>query len=153
MVRRQAPVPPAPDGLSPPASSPAVRDRMSRQRSRDTAPELALRRELWSRGLRYRVQHRAACLPRRTIDVAFPRDRVAVFVDGCFWHGCPAHSRPTKSNSGWWAEKIRANGERDADTVARLEADGWTVVRAWEHEDPVAVADGVLSVLIRIRVG
>lgn len=120
---------------------------MSRQARRDTGPELALRRELHSRGLRYRVQHRVPGLSRRTVDVAFTRQRVAVFVDGCFWHGCPVHSRATKSNSGWWAAKIAGNRARDADTDRRLVEAGWTVVRAWEHDDPAGVADGVVGLL------
>lgn len=133
--------------MTPPASSPAVLERMRRQRRRDTGPELALRRELHSRGLRYRVEYRPVGLSRRSVDVAFPRARVAVFVDGCFWHGCPEHSRATKSNTGWWASKIAGNRGRDADTDARLVEGGWAVVRVWEHDDPVAAADLVEGVV------
>lgn len=131
----------------PEASSPAVAARMSAQPRRDTAPEMAIRKALHSRGLRYRVQYRPSCLSRRTVDIAFTGRRVAVFVDGCFWHGCPVHHRPPRSNTAWWESKILGNRSRDADTDRLLSDDGWTVVRAWEHEDPVAVADRIESLL------
>lgn len=128
-------------------SSPAVSARMSRQPRRDTGPELALRRLLHSSGLRYRVEYRPACLSRRTLDVAFTRQKVAVFVDGCFWHGCPTHHRTPRSNSAWWAAKIDGNRARDADTDRRLVEAGWSVVRVWEHDDPVEVVGLVRSAL------
>lgn len=133
---------------APPASSPAVRSRMRRQPSRDTGPERRLRAELVLLGLRYRVQR--AVLPRRTADVAFPGARVAVFVDGCFWHGCPVHHRPPRSNAGWWSAKVAANRARDADTDRRLAAAGWAVVRVRECEDPAVAAAQVAS-LVRSR--
>jgi DNA mismatch endonuclease, patch repair protein len=125
----------------------ATRNRMSAQRRRDTAPELALRRELHRRGRRYRVD--LAPLPgiRRRADLVFPGARVAVFVDGCFWHSCPAHATSPKNNADWWAAKLAGNVARDRDTDARLTAAGWTVVRIWEHEDPVAAADAVEAAL------
>jgi DNA mismatch endonuclease (patch repair protein) len=105
---------------------------------------MALRRLLHAAGLRYRVEHRVPGLPRRTVDIALPGRRLAVFVDGCFWHGCPDHSRPPRSNTDWWVAKLAANRERDRSTTAHLEAAGWTVLRIWEHEDPRAAADRVL---------
>ncbi len=116
---------------------------MSRQRRRDTAPEIALRRDLHARGLRYRVAWPIPGLPRRTVDVAFTRARLAVFVDGCFWHGCPEHATYPSANGAWWAAKLAANEERDRTTTEHLEDAGWTVVRVWEHEDPDRVASRI----------
>ena len=125
------------------AATPAVAARMSRQRRRDTAPELLLRRELHRRGLRFRVDHPLPGLPRRRADLLFPRARVAVFVDGCFWHACPVHRTSPVSNAAWWAEKLRRNVNRDRATDAHLRGLGWTVLRFWEHEDMAVVADVV----------
>ena len=122
---------------------------MSRQARRDTAPELALRRQLHSGGLRYRVEYPVPGLPRRTVDIAFPSRRLAVFVDGCFWHGCPDHSRPPRSNTDWWIAKLAANIARDRATTVHLEAAGWTVLRIWEHEDPARAVGSVRRVLHR----
>jgi DNA mismatch endonuclease (patch repair protein) len=113
---------------------------MSSQRRSDTAPELLLRRELHRRGLRFRVGVKVPGSPRRTIDIAFPKRQVAVFVDGCFWHRCPEHAVPAKNNSTWWAAKLAANVERDEQTTTLLVDQGWRVLRVWEHEDPTAVA-------------
>lgn len=113
----------------PGASSPAVSARMSSARRRDTTPELALRRELHSRGLRYRVTYPVPGQRRRTIDVAFTKVRLAVFVDGCFWHGCPDHGTQPRSNSAWWQQKPTANAARDRDTDRLLAEAGWTVLR------------------------
>ena len=104
--------------------------------------EKSLRSALHKRGLRFRV-HRTVTGTRRTIDVAFPRARVAVFVDGCFWHGCPLHGTFPQNNAAWWREKIAANQERDADTVRRLSAIDWEVLRFWEHEDTESVAETI----------
>jgi DNA mismatch endonuclease (patch repair protein) len=120
-------------------SSIGVSARMARQARTDTAPEIALRRVLHRAGLRYRVGWPVPGLRRRTIDVAFPRARVAVFVDGCFWHCCPQHATQPAANAGWWAGKLAANVARDAATTAHLEELGWRVVRIWEH-DPTEVA-------------
>jgi len=110
---------------------------MSRVARRDTGPELALRRALHRSGLRYYVHRRPVpTLPRRA-DVVFPTQRVAVFVDGCFWHGCPEHGRREHRTNGWyWPDKIESNRARDRDTDARLLAAGWEPIRVWEHEDP-----------------
>ena len=113
---------------------------MSNARRKDTAPELALRRELHALGLRYRVTYPIPGQRRRTIDVAFTRARVAVFVDGCFWHACPEHGNQPRSNSGWWLEKLAAIRARDEDTNEALQTLGWVVLRFWEHEDPRTVA-------------
>ncbi|WP_062994689.1 very short patch repair endonuclease [Nocardia mikamii] len=121
--------------------------RMARQRRTGTAPETALRTELHRRGLRYFVDR--APLPglRRRADLVFPRRKVAVYVDGCFWHRCPLHATYPKNNAQWWAEKLAGNVARDRDTDARLAAAGWLVVRVWEHENSVAAADRVQSAL------
>lgn len=116
---------------------------MQRQGRRDTAPELALRRELWRRGLRYRVDVAPLAGMRRRADIVFTRARVAVFVDGCYWHGCPLHASTPKANREWWVAKLAANVARDRDTEARLSALGWHVVRVWEHEVAADAADRV----------
>lgn len=120
------------------ASSEAVRAVMRANRGRDTRPELALRSAAHSLGLRYRVSTRPLPTLRRTADLVFPRPKVAVFLDGCFWHGCPEHHRPAQKNSDFWMTKIEGNKARDADTDSRLREAGWQVIRIWEHEDPVA---------------
>jgi DNA mismatch endonuclease (patch repair protein) len=119
---------------------------------RDTTIELAVRRELHRRGLRYRIDYRAPGASRRTIDIAFTRIRVAVLIDGCFWHSCPLHYRPAKRNAEWWADKMAANRLRDADTNERLTSAGWRVLRFWEHESPEAIANEVASCLAEARV-
>jgi DNA mismatch endonuclease (patch repair protein) len=122
---------------------------MQATRGRDTAPELALRRELHRRGLRYRVDMPVVPGLRRRADIVFTRARVAVFVDGCYWHGCPQHATFAKSNAEFWAAKIAANQARDADTGRRLRQAGWTVVRVWEHDTAEAAADQVQAALRR----
>lgn len=116
---------------------------MSRLARRDTAPEVALRRELHRRGMRFRVQMKVPGNNRRTIDIAFTRAQLAVYVDGCFWHGCPEHHVRPRANSDWWRWKIDRNRTRDADTDRQLEAAGWSVVRVWEHEPHESAADSV----------
>ncbi|MFC6421943.1 very short patch repair endonuclease [Ornithinimicrobium tianjinense] len=119
----------------PGASSPGVSARMSVAARRDTAPEVALRRALHAQGRRFRVVYPVPGNRRRTIDIAFTRAKVAVFVDGCFWHGCPEHGTQPRANSGWWAAKLAANRARDEDTDRLLREAGWRVIRVWEHED------------------
>jgi len=127
----------------PGASSAVVSRRMSTARRRDTAPEVALRRELFAHGLRYRVAFPVPGQRRRTIDIAFTRAKVAVFVDGCFWHGCPEHGTSPRANSAWWSVKLTANRERDRDTDRLLTDLGWAVLRVWEHEPPADAASRV----------
>lgn len=127
--------------------SAVVRRHMVSQRRKDTAPEVALRRVLFADGLRYRVNHKIPGAPRRTMDIAFPGRRVAVFIDGCFWHGCPEHGVAPKHNGEWWAGKLAENRRRDAETTALLESQGWVVLRFWEHEDVLSEATVVESVV------
>lgn len=112
-------------------------EQMSRVRTRNTAPELLLRRALWTRGLRYRVH---PPLPGKP-DFAFPGVHVAVFVDGCFWHGCPVHGSAPKTNAHFWQRKLARNAERDRAVEVELERRGWTVVRVWEHSVESALTD------------
>jgi DNA mismatch endonuclease (patch repair protein) len=121
--------------------------RMSGAARRDTAPELALRRELHRRGRRYRVVVRVPGRNRRTIDIAFTRAKLAVFIDGCFWHGCPVHGTTPTHNSGWWTTKLAANYGRDRDTDEHLAREGWAVLRIWEHVPAVEAADQVEAAL------
>lgn len=127
--------------MRPAPSSEQVSERMAKLARRDTAPELAVRRELHSMGLRYRVCFPVPGMARRSVDIAFPKQRVAIFVDGCFWHGCKQHFVTPKSNTVWWLEKLQANAIRDLDTDAHLATLGWQVIRIWEHE-PVERAVG-----------
>lgn len=118
-------------------------DRMRRQAERNTGPELALRSELHRRGLRYFVHRRPLPELRREADIVFSRARVAVFVDGCFWHGCPTHRTEPKRNAEFWKRKIDKNQERDTDTDVQLTMNGWIPVRIWEHEPPAQAADRI----------
>jgi DNA mismatch endonuclease (patch repair protein) len=120
---------------------------MQANRGRDTKPELAVRRILHARGLRYRVGVRPLPGLNRTADIVFPGRRVCVFVDGCFWHGCEQHYAPPKTNRDFWEKKAASNKARDADTDERLRAAGWTIVRAWEHEPPEEIADRVCALV------
>jgi DNA mismatch endonuclease (patch repair protein) len=122
------------------ASSPDARARMQSNRSRDTKPELALRSAVHALGLRYRVAAKPLVGLRRTADLVFPKARVAVFLDGCFWHGCPEHHTVASANAEFWADKVEGNRTRDRDTDSRLIDAGWVSVRVWEHEDPAEAA-------------
>lgn len=123
---------------------------MEHQARRDTRPELAVRRVVWQLGLRYRVD--LAPMPgRRRADLVFTRAKVAVYIDGCFWHSCPAHATTPKANRDWWTAKLAANVARDRDTDARLAHAGWTVIRVWEHEPPTAVAARIAQVVATRR--
>lgn len=125
------------------ASSAAARKTMQGNRGRDTRAELAVRRLVHARGLRYRVNARPERDLRRTADLLFTRVRVAVFIDGCYWHGCPEHFSMPATNLHYWATKIAQNRRRDVETTALLEERGWTVLRLWEHEAPASAADRI----------
>jgi DNA mismatch endonuclease (patch repair protein) len=115
---------------------------MQGQPQKDTAPELALRRELHRRGLRYRT-HFAVIDQRRKHDIVFRGPRIVVEVRGCFWHGCPIHGTDPKKNADWWATKLDENRRRDADTDRRLMSAGWSLVAVWEHEAAKDAADEI----------
>ncbi|MFH8991612.1 very short patch repair endonuclease [Streptomyces sp. NPDC017940] len=134
------------------ATSKATRAVMQGNRGRDTKPELLLRSLLHRRGLRYRVNARPIADLRRTADILFPTERVAVFVDGCFWHGCPEHHRPSTRNAGFWQDKIDGNRQRDSETTTILSRNGWTVVRVWEHEDVAEACERVACAVAERRV-
>jgi DNA mismatch endonuclease (patch repair protein) len=133
------------------ASSPEARGRMRANRSRDTKPELALRSAVHALGLRYRVSARPLAGLRRTADLVFPGAKVAVFLDGSFWHGCPQHHTIAAANAKFWADKVSGNRARDVDTDARLAEAGWVSVRVWEHEDPAEAALRVREVVAARR--
>lgn len=131
-----------------PSPSDASR-RMAKVRHTGTDAELALRQEIYRIGLRYRVGYEVLKKPRRVADVAFPGRKIAVFVDGCFWHGCPEHATWPKRNAEFWRQKIEANRQRDADTNARLQALGWTALRFWSHESPIEAAKTVARMVAK----
>ncbi len=125
--------------MKPPAADEGVASRMRRQGERDTRPELAVRQALFAQGLRYRKHFPVPSRPRRTIDIAFTGRRLAVFIDGCFWHGCKVHRAVPTTNREWWQAKLNRNRERDLDTGRALAENGWIVLRFWEHEDLTTV--------------
>jgi DNA mismatch endonuclease, patch repair protein len=124
---------------------------MRSNKSRDTKPELALRSAVHARGLRYRVSAKPLAGVRRTADLVFSRAKVAVFLDGCFWHGCPEHHTVASANAKFWADKVDGNRKRDRDTDGRLAEAGWVSVRVWEHEDAAEAARRVEEI-VRARV-
>jgi DNA mismatch endonuclease, patch repair protein len=129
----------------------ARREIMRANRRRDSGPERALRSALHRAGLRFRVDHPIRTPGRRPIrpDVVFTGRHVAVFVDGCFWHGCPIHGTQPATNHVYWTEKIKANRDRDRSTTTALEENGWTVLRFWEHDDPQIATELVLEAIRR----
>ncbi|NDZ78546.1 very short patch repair endonuclease [Streptomyces sp. SID10853] len=133
------------------ASSAARRRNMQAIRSRDTKPEQHIRRLVHARGLRYRVSTRPLPGLRRTADLVFRPTKVAVFIDGCYWHGCPDHYVPPKTNSGYWSAKVLRNIERDRDTDRKLVEAGWLVLRFWEHENSCSCADKISATVIGRR--
>lgn len=135
----------------PRASSEAARRRMTATGQRDTAAEMLVRRALHGMGLRYRVH--LAPLPdlRRKADIVFAAQKVAVMIDGCFWHGCPIHGSQSKTNVSFWQEKIETNQNRDKDTDLKLRQAGWTVVRVWEHEDAIKAAERIARIVRGIQ--
>ncbi|MGW9247724.1 very short patch repair endonuclease [Streptomyces sp. S063] len=138
-----------PDEWTPPegswASSAVRRRNMQAIRSRDTKPERLIRRLVHANGLRYRVAARPLPDLRRTADMVFRPAKVAVFIDGCYWHGCPEHYVSPKTNPGYWSEKVARNVARDRDTDERLSAAGWLVLRFWEHQSSDACALSIIS--------
>ena len=128
---------------------------MSKVMQKGTDVEVALRREMHRIGLRYRVNYEVLKQPRRVADIAFPGRKIAIFVDGCFWHGCPEHATWPKRNTELWRQKIETNRLRDADTNERLRSIGWTVLRFWSHESPYdsarVVADMVAMIDLKRR--
>jgi DNA mismatch endonuclease (patch repair protein) len=134
------------------ASSEGVRRSMQANKSRDTKPELALRRAVHALGLRYRVSARPLAAVRRTADMVFTKAKVAVFLDGCFWHGCPEHHTKAATNADYWAEKVRRNRERDAETDRLFGEAGWLSVRVWEHEDVNTAAQKIQAAVTSRRV-
>ena len=135
----------------PEPTSAAVTASMKGNTSRDTKAEVLLRSTLHARGRRFRKNIRVAGAARpHRADIVFTKARVAVFVDGCFWHGCPTHGRRPKANTGYWDAKLARNTERDRQTDTDLAAAGWTVVRVWEHE-PVEVAATAVEAALDAR--
>lgn len=110
---------------------------------RDTQPELAVRRELHRRGMRFRVDYPLPMARRRRADIAFTKQKIAVYIDGCFWHGCPLHGTSPTRNSDYWLPKLQRNMERDVETTEMLTQAGWIVLHFWEHESPTEVADAI----------
>ena len=132
---------------APPPSSEAALSRMKAAKPKDTAPEMALRSEIHRRGFRYRVDTRPLKELNRRADIVFRPTKVAVFVDGCFWHGCPILGTQSKANAEFWQAKIQQNRERDADTNRKLEEAGWKVIRVWEHENLEDVAEMICAII------
>ena len=138
--------------MKPLPPSESTRKRMVHTRRRDTPLEVALRRKLWLAGLRYRIDAPMLRELRRRGDIVFSRARVAVHVDGCFWHGCPQHATFPKYNGRWWSEKLQQNRERDRDTDAALEANGWISVRVWGHERDIDSIARAIESIVRRRI-
>lgn len=124
---------------------------MVANKRRDTKPELAIRRLLHAAGFRYRVDFAPVHSLKRRADLVFRSERVAVFVDGCFWHTCPIHATEPKRNADYWRTKLLRNVERDRETDAALQANGWHVIRVWEHEDPDEAARRIADAVRLIR--
>lgn len=135
------------------ASTLAVRRRMQRQARESTGPEVALRRELFRMGCRFRVHVPLLEGRARKVDVVLRRHRLAVFVDGCFWHACPKHGTKPRVNQWYWEAKLVRNRARDRDTDRRLRSKGWKVVRVWEHEEPSEAAERILRWICEQRSG
>ncbi|MGW0966709.1 very short patch repair endonuclease [Streptomyces sp. NPDC002516] len=133
------------------ASSAARRRNMQAIRSRDTAPERLIRRLVHAQGLRYRVAARPLSDLRRTADMVFRPAKVAVFIDGCYWHGCPEHYVSPKTNPGYWSDKVARNMARDRDTNERLRAAGWLVLRFWEHESAEECSEAIRQAVVSRR--
>lgn len=127
------------------ATSEGTRKSMLSNKRRDTNTELAVRRELFRRGLRYRVDFAPVPRLRRRADIVFTRARIAIFIDGCFWHCCPIHGTVPKRNADYWGPKLAANVARDRDTDRRLTEADWVVIRVWEHEPAGDGSDRIMA--------
>ncbi len=132
------------------ASSEVARRTMLANRRRDTGPEMALRRRLHAAGLRYRVDWPLPFDRRRRADIAFTRAGLVIFVDGCFWHGCPEHFVPPKANADFWDRKIQRNIERDRETDLAMADLGWVALRFWEHGDPQDACEATVRELAEL---
>lgn len=117
--------------------------RMKAVRQRNNANEREIRSNLHRIGLRFRIHAKPIAEMNRTADVLFPAAKVAVFIHGCFWHGCPKHGTWPKRNAGWWRDKIQANQVRDKHTVRVLKRAGWIPITVWEHESPQAASNRI----------
>ncbi|AZG47183.1 very short patch repair endonuclease [Gordonia insulae] len=135
----------------PKASCQSVSSRMSKQKRRDTEAELRVRRNLHARGIRFRVDVKPEPALRARGDIVWRGIRLIVFIDGCFWHGCPQHATRPRANAEWWAEKLDNNIRRDRRTDLALIDRGWTVLRFWEHEDSKGVADRIVARIEELR--
>ncbi|WP_078858485.1 very short patch repair endonuclease [Streptomyces sp. NRRL F-2799] len=135
------------------ASSAARRRNMQAIRSRDTTPERLIRSLVHAQGFRYRVAARPLPNLRRTADLVFRPAKLAVFIDGCYWHGCPQHYVPPRTNPGYWSDKVARNMARDRDTDDQLRAAGWTVLRFWEHDPAEECALKIVATVSRLRNG
>jgi len=132
----------------PSAITKVVSEAMRSMPEHSTGPEMAVRRLLFAKGLRYRVQYPVPGASRRTIDIAFPGKKVAVFIDGCFWHGCSEHRNIPAHNRDWWKNKIEQNRTRDRDTDEKLRNVGWLALRFWEHDSAVQIVSKVMDTLV-----
>ncbi len=133
-------------------SSQAATAVMRGNRRSDTGPELRVRSELHRRGMRFRKQLLIAAGGIRVrADVAFPRPRLAIFLDGCFWHRCPEHGNLPRSNTAYWSAKLDRNVERDLRVLAALSSEGWRVLRIWEHVPLNLAADQVQAALTECK--
>lgn len=133
------------------ASTPGVRRKMQSQQTSETGPEMEIRRALHREGLRYRVDRRPDPSIRRRADIVFTKAKVAVFVDGCFWHNCPEHGSMPGRNVAYWEPKPHRNAERDAETNQLLTERGWEVIRGWEHEDPREAVESIRRAVVQRR--
>ena len=124
---------------------------MKRVGRRDTKPDRELRSILHRRGLRFRIDFRPLSDSRTRADIVLVRHRIAIFIDGCFWHGCPLHRTMSKTNAAWWRDKLRRNRRRDLLATKRLTRAGWTVFRFWEHQDPTDCANTICQLVVAIR--
>ena len=134
-----------------PTTTEEVSRRMKAVRQKGTGIEIDLRKQLFAEGYRYRVNHAPLAGIRAKPDIVFTRQKLAVFIDGCFWHVCPLHATWTKNSARWWREKLEGNMERDRRVNAAFEAEGWTVLRIWEHEKLANAARQVMAILARLR--